>query len=110
MAHYDDAFSVTEGRCFRFVHSGVGNAQHCPDPIVARGTFTDSAGRKWTVDAWKGTVGSSTASTAGTSADPTDPMRAGPGISRIGNGCRRNSRRTGSWLDWGGERSSLVCF
>ncbi len=54
MAHYGDAFSVMEGRCFRFVHSGVGYAQHCPDPIVARGTFIDLTGRKWTVDACEG--------------------------------------------------------
>jgi hypothetical protein len=30
MAHYAEAFYVEPGHCFRFVHSGVGHAKHCP--------------------------------------------------------------------------------
>lgn len=48
--HYANAFSPELGQCFRFVHNGVGHAQHCPGPVVARGQFTDGKGRKWTVD------------------------------------------------------------
>jgi hypothetical protein len=51
VAHYGEAFSVTEGRCFRFVHSGAGHGQHCQEPVVARGTFIDGTGRQWVVDA-----------------------------------------------------------
>jgi hypothetical protein len=46
MAHYPEAFAVLPGQCFRFVHSGVGHASHCRDPVVCRGRFKDRAG-KW---------------------------------------------------------------
>jgi hypothetical protein len=49
--HYTEAFSVQEGRCFRFLHTGLGHATHCPEPVVARGTFIDKSGKRWKVDA-----------------------------------------------------------
>ena len=51
MAHYAEAFFVAPGQCFRFVHNGVGHAQHCPEPLVSRGTFTDRMGKRWQVEA-----------------------------------------------------------
>ena len=54
MPHYAEAFSVQPGRCFRFVHSGVGHAAHCREPVVVTGTFIDNKGRPWTVDACEG--------------------------------------------------------
>ena len=51
MAHYAEAFYVAPGQCFRFVHSGVGHAKHCPDPVVSRGQFTDKTGKRWQVEA-----------------------------------------------------------
>ncbi len=51
MAHYSEAFSTQPGSCFRFIHSGVGHAAHCPEPVVVHGVFTDAKGRKIGVDA-----------------------------------------------------------
>ena len=36
---------------FRFVHSGVGHASHCREPIVRHGRFKDGKVKRWTVDA-----------------------------------------------------------
>jgi hypothetical protein len=41
MSHYAEAFYVEPGQCFRFVHSGVGHAAHCREPVVQRGEFID---------------------------------------------------------------------
>lgn len=38
-------------RCFRIVHSGVGHASHCGEPVVRRGQFIDGKGKRWAVDA-----------------------------------------------------------
>ena len=51
VTHYAEAFYPHPGQCFRFAHNDVGHAQHCPEPIVARGTFFDQKGRKWNADA-----------------------------------------------------------
>jgi hypothetical protein len=51
VAHYAEAYFVEPGQCFRFVHNGVGHANHCPEPVVARGQFIDGAGKRWRVDA-----------------------------------------------------------
>jgi hypothetical protein len=51
VAHYAEAFYPHPGQCFRFTHNGVGHAQHCPEPIIARGRFIDGKGRAWRVDA-----------------------------------------------------------
>jgi hypothetical protein len=51
MAHYAEAFYVEVGQCFRFVHSGVGHAAHCREPVVQRGEFIDGTGKRWQVDA-----------------------------------------------------------
>jgi hypothetical protein len=47
MPHYAEAFSVIPGQCFRFVHSGVGHAQHCREPVVCYGRFTDAKGKSY---------------------------------------------------------------
>jgi hypothetical protein len=46
MTHYASAFYVQPGQCFRFVHSGVGHAAHCREPVVVHGTFIDGKGRR----------------------------------------------------------------
>jgi hypothetical protein len=51
MAHYAEAFSVEPGQCFRFIHSGVGHAAHCREPVVTRGPFVDAKGKRWRADA-----------------------------------------------------------
>jgi hypothetical protein len=51
MAHYANAYSSEPGQCFRFVHNGVGHAQHCREPVVTRGQFKDNKGKRWKVDA-----------------------------------------------------------
>jgi hypothetical protein len=33
VAHYAEAFAVIPGQCFRFVHNGVGHAQHYPGQV-----------------------------------------------------------------------------
>lgn len=50
MAHYAEAFAVIPGRCFRFVHSGVGHASHCREPVVRWGEFVDRKGRRHAVE------------------------------------------------------------
>ncbi len=49
--HYAEAFSTMPGRCFRFTHAGTGHAEHCSNPVVCTGRFTDGNGTTWTVDA-----------------------------------------------------------
>jgi hypothetical protein len=51
VARYAEASSVQPGQCLRFVHSGVGHAQHCPDPVTRHGVFIDAKGEQWEVDA-----------------------------------------------------------
>lgn len=43
------AFRAKAGRCFRFIHTETG--QWCSERVVATGTFKDSRGTWWTVDA-----------------------------------------------------------
>jgi hypothetical protein len=51
MPHYAEAFYAQPGQCFRFVHSGVGHAQHCPEPVTHHGVFVDAKGKRWRVEA-----------------------------------------------------------
>ena len=51
MSHYAQAFYVEADRCFRFIHSGVGHASHCREPVSERGQFVDAQGKWWTVEA-----------------------------------------------------------
>jgi hypothetical protein len=51
MAHYAEAFYIQPGQCFRFVHNGVGYAQHFPAPVSRHCVFVDAKGKRWEVDA-----------------------------------------------------------
>jgi hypothetical protein len=51
MDHYAQAFFVEPDHCFRFVHSGVGHAAHCPEAVVWNDQFTDGGNKRWQVDA-----------------------------------------------------------
>lgn len=63
--HYAEAVYVEPGRCFRFVHSGVGHAAHRPDPVIGRGQFVDGKGKRWKVDACANHFGELTSATRG---------------------------------------------
>jgi hypothetical protein len=52
--HYAEAFCLTAGECFRFVHNGVGHASHCPNALVWRGRFKDGGGKWHTVESCDG--------------------------------------------------------
>jgi hypothetical protein len=54
--HYAESFTVTPGRCFRLITRPTAHGQpdHCTEPVVWRGRFTDRVGRRWEVDSCDG--------------------------------------------------------
>jgi hypothetical protein len=54
--YYAESFTVMPGRCLRLITrpTAHGDPDHCPEPVVWRGTFTDRAGRRREFDACDG--------------------------------------------------------
>jgi hypothetical protein len=53
--YYAEAFTVMPGRRFRLItRPGHRDPNHCPEPVVWHGTFTDRAGKRHELDACDG--------------------------------------------------------
>jgi hypothetical protein len=46
-----EKFTTFPGKCFRYSDAETESAQPCRNRVVRTGAFTDSSGKKWTVDA-----------------------------------------------------------
>jgi len=52
--HYAEAFAPRPDGCFRLVSDTAGRPSHCLQPPAWSGTFQDSQGKRWHVQACEG--------------------------------------------------------